>query len=155
MDAPPNILFVLADQLGARWLPTYGNPLVETPHLDKFAAEGAVFERAITTSPVCTPYRGCLLSGKYPTQTGVLENGQAFPGDVDSLADHLNDAGYQTHYVGKWHLSGAPQMNRWVPPESTRGLPTLHRLGEPSCRSSRRPDSGRMTQRKCRQNAGP
>ena len=79
MDALPNIVFVLADQLGARWLPIYGHPLVKTPHLDAFAAESAVFERAITTSPVCTPYRGCLLSGKYPSQTGVLENGQAFP----------------------------------------------------------------------------
>lgn len=122
MDAPPNILFVLADQLGARWLPTYGHPLVETPHLERFAAESAVFERAITTSPVCTPYRGCLLSGKYPSQTGVLENGQAFPRGVKSLADHLNDSGYQTHYVGKWHLSGAPQQNRWVPPTQRAGF---------------------------------
>ena len=122
MDAPPNIVFILADQLGARWLPTYGHPVVETPHLEIFAAESAVFGRAITTSPVCTPYRGCLLSGKYPSQTGVLENGQAFPAGLKSLADHLNAGGYQTHYLGKWHLSGAPQKNRWVPPEKRAGF---------------------------------
>ena len=122
MDAPPNIVFILADQLGARWLPTYGHPLVETPHLENFAAESAVFERAITTAPVCTPYRGCLLSGQYPSQTGVLENGQAFPDGITSLADHLNAGGYETYYVGKWHLSGAPQENRWVPPEKRAGF---------------------------------
>lgn len=122
MDAPPNIVFVLADQLGARWLPVYGHPLVTTPTLDSFAAESAVFERAITTAPICTPYRGCLLSGKYPSQTGVLENGQAFPVGVKSLADHLKEGGYRTHYVGKWHLSGAPQRNRRVPPDQRAGF---------------------------------
>ena len=122
MDAPANILFVLADQLGARWLPTYGHPLVETPHLETFAAESAVFERAVTTAPVCTPYRACLLSGMYPSQTGVFQNGQTFPAGVKSLADHLNAGGYRTHYVGKWHLSGAPQKNRWVPPALRAGF---------------------------------
>ena len=122
MDAPPNIVFVLADQLGARWLPLYSHRQVTTPNLEDFAAESAVFERAITTAPICTPYRGCLLSGKYPTQTGILENGQAYPAEFKSLADHLNDGGYQTYYVGKWHLSGAPQKNRWVRPDQRAGF---------------------------------
>lgn len=117
MASRPNILFVLVDQLGARWLPTYGNAIVSAPYLESFAAESTVFERAITTSPVCTPYRGCLLSGRYPSQTGVRQNGQAYPANTQSLADHLNAAGYSTHYIGKWHLSGAPQENRWVPPD--------------------------------------
>jgi len=122
MASRPNILFVLVDQLGARWLPTYGHPIVRTPHLDRFAAESTVFERAITTSPVCTPYRGCLLSGRYPSQTGILSNGQSYPADAPSLADHLNAAGYATRYIGKWHLSGAPQENRWVPPNQRAGF---------------------------------
>jgi len=122
VDSPPNIVFVLADQLGARWLPIYGHPLVSTPHLERFATESAIFERAISTSPVCTPYRGCLLSGKYPSQTGVLDNGQAFPRGVKSLADHFNDDGYRTYYAGKWHLSGAPQENRWAPPDQRAGF---------------------------------
>ena len=120
--AAPNILFVLADQLGARWLPMYGNCVVQTPHLCAFADQSTIVERAITTSPVCTPYRGCLLTGRYPSQTGVLENGQAFPNDETSLADRLNDGGYATHFLGKWHLSGAPQENRWVPPEARAGF---------------------------------
>ena len=122
MPSRPNILFVLADQLGARWLPVCGNPIVRTPHLDRFAAESTVFERAITTSPVCTPYRGCLLSGRYPSQTGVLQNGQSYPANELSLADHLNAAGYETRYIGKWHLSGAPQENRWVPLNQRAGF---------------------------------
>ncbi len=122
MASRPNILFVLVDQLGARWLPTYGNATVSTPHLESFAAQSRVFERAITTSPVCTPYRGCLLSGRYPSQTGVLRNGQAYPANAPSLADHLNTVGYSTNYIGKWHLSGAPQENRWVPPDKRAGF---------------------------------
>lgn len=122
MASRPNILFALVDQLGARWLPLHGHPIVQTPVLDSFAAESTIFERAISTSPVCAPYRGALLSGRYPAQTGVQQNGQAYPRDMPSLADHFNAAGYATHYVGKWHLSGSPQENRWVPPERRAGF---------------------------------
>ncbi|MCY3781671.1 MAG: sulfatase-like hydrolase/transferase [Chloroflexi bacterium] len=122
MQSPPNILFVLADQLGARWLPLYGHSVVSTPQLKRFADQSTVFERAITSAPVCTPYRGCLLSGLYPSQTGVRENGGTYPADVPSIADHLKENGYRTHYIGKWHLSGAPQENRWVPPQSRAGF---------------------------------
>ena len=119
---PPNILFALADQLGARWLPMHGHPAVSTPHLDAFASQSSLFENAITSAPICTPYRGCLLSGLYPTQTGVIRNGDAYPAGLPSLADHLNAGGYKTRYIGKWHLSGAPQENRWVPPDKRAGF---------------------------------
>ena len=85
-------------------------------------AESTIFERAVSTSPVCTPYRGCLLSGRYPSQTGIQQNGHAYPPDMPSLADHMRAAGYSTHYIGKWHLSGSPQENRWVSPEKRAGF---------------------------------
>jgi len=100
----------------------YGNTVVNAPNLERFAEQSTVFSHTLTTSPVCTPYRGCLLTGRYPSQTGVLENGQALPDDAITFAHLLNDAGYDTHYVGKWHLSGDPQQNRWVPPDKRGGF---------------------------------
>jgi choline-sulfatase len=118
----PNILLVFPDQLGAGWLPVYGNPIVRAPVLNSFARQSVVFEQAITSAPVCTPYRGCLLTGLYPSQTGVTDNGMALPPDATTLAHHLSNAGYETRYIGKWHLSGDPQGNRWVPPHQRGGF---------------------------------
>ena len=122
MSAGANVLFVLPDQLGARWLPIYGSPVVHAPHLDAFARHSTVFERAVSSAPVCTPYRGCLMTGRYPSQTGLLENGQELPPSAPSVAQHRNAARYATYYIGKWHLSGAPQENRWVPPAQRAGF---------------------------------
>ena len=121
-ERPPNVLVILPDQLGARWAPAYGNSVVHAPRLDQFARQSVIFDRAITTSPICTPYRGCLLSGRYPSQTGVRQNGQAYPREIPSLADRLNDAGYATHWIGKWHLGGSPQCNRRVEPDQRAGF---------------------------------
>ncbi len=118
----PNILFVFPDQLGARWMSCYGNRHVSTPALNRFASQSVQFDRAYTNTPLCTPYRGCLFTGQYPSQTGVTENGMRLPRNQQTLADLLNKAGYETHYVGKWHLSGDPQTNRWVPPEERGGF---------------------------------
>ena len=120
--AQPNLLFIFPDQLSARWVGCYGHPVVSTPRIDTFAEESTVFTQAYSTSPVCTPYRGCLLTGRYPSQTGVMRNGMALPEDMTTVAHRLNDAGYTTYYVGKWHLSGDPQQNRWVPPHQRGGL---------------------------------
>ena len=70
-DAKPNILFIMADQLAARYLGAYGHPLVKTPHLDRLAAEGVVFENAYTPSPLCAPARATTMTGLLPSRTGV------------------------------------------------------------------------------------
>ena len=135
----PNILFIFPDQLSARWLPFYGNHLVHTPNLSQFAAQNAQFNRAYTNVPLCTPYRACLLTGQYPSQTGITGNGMRLPENQPTIAHHLNRAGYDTHYIGKWHLSG--ETTERVGPARTAGrLSTLHWVGKPPCRSQCRTD---------------
>jgi len=116
----PNILFLFADQLQAFCLGCYGNDEIHTPHLDALAADGVVFRNAYSDSPVCTPYRGCLFTGLYPHQSGVVKNSAALPSGERCLAHGLSDAGYRTSYVGKWHLGGAG--NAPVPLEKRGGF---------------------------------
>lgn len=104
MNQRPNIIFFFSDQ--QRWdtAGCYGQKLPVTPNLDRMAAEGVLFENAFTMQPVCGPARACLQTGLSATQTGCYRNGIALP-NVKTLADHFHEAGYQTAYVGKWHLA--------------------------------------------------
>ncbi|MCE5279646.1 MAG: sulfatase [Planctomycetaceae bacterium] len=104
MPQQPNILFVLADQLRAASLPLYGQPQIRTPHLDRLAGQGATFTGAISTYPVCTPYRSMLVTGRHPQTTGHLLNHVRTRHDEISIADAFARAGYRTGWVGKWHL---------------------------------------------------
>lgn len=119
---PPNLLFVFADQLGARWTSLDGHPLLQTPQLQALARESTVFTQACSSSPLCTPWRACLLTGRWPSQSGVTRNGQALPPGLPTLAQRLNGAGYHTAWLGKWHLGGAPQRERAVLPEERGGF---------------------------------
>jgi arylsulfatase A len=108
----PNILLIMADDLGAENLACYGNTIYQTPHLDRLAAEGARFENAFST-PVCTPTRAMILTGLYPNRTGFLERLDS-PNDPEKknrLPVHLKtfgqvfqEVGYKTAIAGKWHL---------------------------------------------------
>lgn len=94
-----NIIFYFSDQ--QRW-DTVNEEL--TPNLMKLADEGVLFENSFTCQPVCGPARSCLQSGVYPTETGCYTNAIALPRDITPLAEYFNNAGYQTSYIGKWHL---------------------------------------------------
>lgn len=94
-----NIIFYFSDQ--QRW-DTITNEL--TPNLTQLASEGVQFENNFTCQPVCGPARSCLQSGMYATQTGCYCNGIALPRDIKPLAQYFNEAGWQTAYIGKWHL---------------------------------------------------
>lgn len=101
----PNVVFLLADQLRASSLAAYGARHVLTPHLDRLAREGVTFDHAVSTCPLCTPYRAMLLTGRHPQTTGMIMNWVQMRGDEISIADALGHAGYRTGWVGKWHLA--------------------------------------------------
>jgi arylsulfatase A-like enzyme len=108
---PPNVLFILDDQLRADACGVYGGRNIETPHIDRLAAEGVTFTNAVSSCPLCTPYRGMLMTGRYPTHTGIVLNFVEAEPDRRCLARVFRDAGYATGYVGKWHLA-AGRMKR-------------------------------------------
>jgi len=115
-ESRPNLVFVFSDQHSSDMLGCYGNRDIHTPSLDRFAAAGVRFDHGISNSPVCTPYRGILLSGQHPLRTGALANDiRMLPGGGSHFGEVLRDAGYRTGYFGKWHLYGGDR-ERGVPP---------------------------------------
>ena len=110
-QAKPNILFVMADQLAARFLPFHGHPLVKTPHLSRLAAEGVVFDNCYSTSPLCAPARATVMNGLLPSRTGVYDNAAEFPSSVPTWAHYLRLAGYRTCLSGKMHFVGPDQLH--------------------------------------------
>lgn len=113
---PTNLVFVFSDQQSYDMLGCYGNQQILTPNIDRVASEGVVFDHCISNSPVCSPYRGLLLSGQHPLRSGALCNDvQMIPGNGRYFAEILRDAGYRTGYFGKWHLYGGDR-NRPIPP---------------------------------------
>jgi len=104
MQDRPNLLFLFADQLRAASLPMYGETQIETPHLTRLAQESTLFTNAISTSPMCTPYRSMLVTGRHPQTTGLLINSIRLRHDEIGIGDAFSAAGYRTGWVGKWHL---------------------------------------------------
>jgi arylsulfatase A-like enzyme len=104
----PNILYVFSDQQRYDTMGCVGNPIVQTPNLDRLAAEGVCFERAFSSCPICSPYRAQILTGKYAHANGVVDNEYKLFTDQVTLAQALGQAGYATAYIGKWHLGYGP-----------------------------------------------
>ncbi|MBM3212874.1 arylsulfatase, partial [Candidatus Poribacteria bacterium] len=101
----PNIIFFFTDQ--QRWdtCGCYGQELPITPNLDRMAVGGVRFDKAFTCQPVCGPARACIQTGKYATEIGVHTNNRMLPINEPTLAKWLTEAGYETGYIGKWHLA--------------------------------------------------
>jgi arylsulfatase A-like enzyme len=114
----PNLLFILADDLGYGDLSCYGRPDFQTPVLDQMAREGMKFTSAYAAAPVCTPTRCAYITGRYPQRLQVglqepLKHGQTsigLPPDHPTIASLLKKAGYRTSLVGKWHLGWLPEF---------------------------------------------
>lgn len=107
----PNILFIMADQLAAPVLSTYGGKVTKTPNLDKLAAGGVVFESAYCNSPLCAPSRYVLMSGQLPNKIGAYDNAAEFPADIPTYAHYLRHSGYRTALSGKMHFCGPDQLH--------------------------------------------
>ena len=110
MSGRPNLLLVMADQLAAPFLSWHGGPAI-TPHLDRLADRGVVFDRAYSNSPLCAPARFSMMSGQLNSRIGAHDNASEFPASVPTFAHHLRAAGYQTSLVGKMHFVGPDQLH--------------------------------------------
>lgn len=115
----PNIVFFFTDQ--QRWdtAGVHGNPLDITPNFDRMAQRGTHLAHTFTPQPVCGPARSCLQTGMYATATGCYRNAIALPSGAKTMAHHFKEVGYQTAYIGKWHLAH-PDIDGPVP-EGQRG----------------------------------
>jgi arylsulfatase A-like enzyme len=118
---PPNVIWIFGDQHRAQALSCSGDPNLNTPHIDRLAAEGVNFERAVSGFPLCCPYRGSLLTSRYPHEC-VPGHEYRLPPEMPTIADVFNQHGYETAYFGKWHLDGFQERSgraglHVVPPE--------------------------------------
>ena len=114
----PNIIVIMADDLGYSDLGCYGGE-INTPHLDKLAQNGVRFTQFYNAARCC-PTRASLLTGKYPHQVGMADNGNTLSPDAPTIAELLKDKGYRIGMAGKWHLSQTRPMDneqeqlRWL-----------------------------------------
>lgn len=117
----PNVVFVFADQFRCQATGFGGDPNVHTPNLDRLAAQSLNFDHAISGCSVCCPARASLLTGQYPDRHGVIVNDVWLSDDATSLAQAFASDGYDTGYIGKWHVDGHGRSN-FTPRERRQGF---------------------------------
>jgi len=117
----PNVIYILTDQWRSTAFGYAGNSQVKTPEIDKFSKEAVIFRNCVSVCPKCTPYRAALMTGRYPTSTGMFMNDLYLPEREVCMAEIFKKAGYSTAYYGKWHLDGHGRFNN-VEPERRQGF---------------------------------
>lgn len=108
-DSRPNIVMIIADDIGYEDIGAYGNSQVNTPILDRLAVEGIRFTNFYLTTSSCSPSRCSMISGRYPHNTGAAELHTTLPESITIFPELLKDAGYFTGQAGKWHMGPAPR----------------------------------------------
>jgi choline-sulfatase len=106
-----NILFLMADQLAAPFLPAYGQQVVKSPNIDRLADTGVVFDSFYCASPLCAPSRFTMMAGASVSRIGAYDNAAEFASDVPTFAHYLRAAGYRTALAGKMHFCGPDQLH--------------------------------------------
>lgn len=124
----PNILYIFADQLRYQSCGYAGDENAITPQIDRLAAGGVNFKNAVVSMPVCSAYRASLFTGKYTTSTGMVINEVRMNPRHRCLAHILQEGGYETAYIGKWHL-WANELGNHTDPKNSFVPPGPDRLG--------------------------
>lgn len=117
----PNIVYILTDQMRAQATGYAGDQNVKTPFLDQMARRSINMSSTVSVCPICTPSRACLMSGQYPLTHGLFMNDLCLPDTGNSLAQTLKREGYDTAYIGKWHIDGHGRTE-YIPPERRQGF---------------------------------
>lgn len=117
----PNILYILVDQWRAQALGYAGDKNAITPNLDKLASESINLKNAISGTAVCTPHRASLMTGQYPLSNGMFMNDVLLDTNATTMAKVFSKAGYNTGFVGKWHIDGHGR-NSYIPPTRQQGF---------------------------------
>ena len=121
MSKKPNVVFVFGDQWRRQATGYAGDPNVKTPNLDALARESVNFTHALSGCPVCSPYRASVLTGQRPLTHGVFVNDVYLQPRATSMAQAFSSAGYDTAYIGKWHVDGHGRSS-YIPPERRLGF---------------------------------
>lgn len=118
MSKKPNLVFMFADQLRLASMGYYGDKKAQTPNIDRLEGESCDLINAVSGHPVCAPYRASLFTGKYTTSTGMVINEIRISPCHRTIAHVLDDNGYETAYIGKWHLYANELGNHYDPKNS-------------------------------------
>jgi arylsulfatase A-like enzyme len=119
--AKPNVVFVIADQWRACSTGYAGDPNVKTPNLDRLESQSVDFTHAVSACPVCTPFRASMQTGQRATTHGLFINDAHLDDNATTVAKVLKAAGYDTGYIGKWHIGGRGRLS-YIPPECRQGF---------------------------------